>query len=1360
MKKLKVKRFALVIMASLFFAASSGQAYYSETVDGITWNYTVSDGKASIGKAAIGDNTVNVPDLTAVPKTTSGTLTIPRLLGGYPVTSIGKYAFKNCSYLTNIIIPDCVTSINIYSFSYCNGLTDITIPNSITDIGSNAFAGCDKLTSFNIPSSVKRIGDAVFLGCRSLLSITVADDNPSYKSVSGLLLTKDGETLVAVPGGLYSVIIPDSVTDIKHSAMAHCVNLTSITLSNNTKSIRSGSFSYCSMLNSLHLPSSVTEVDFGAFFYCNNLMSITVADDNPSYKSVSGILLTKDGKTLVAAPNGMDSVIIPDGVTRIGDFAISFNRNIVNMIIPKGVSDIGKECFNSCLGLKNIVFEGDAPNVAQGAFYNVNSACTVKVRLGTTGWDVDIPGTWQGINIEYIPAAILDANGGVVDKTDITTNDGLIDVEMPVPRRKGYSFTGWFTEKEGGDEIRTGMRLASNIVNLYAHWAANEYTVTLVPNGGNLDTQEIKVFYDAQYGELPIPTRSGYSFDGWVFADMMVTNDTIVNTADDHTLTAKWTPKTYSVEFNPNGGEIADGTGTGTVMFDSTYGELPEPTRMGYAFEGWLMNDEFIVSNTVVTVTENHTLTAQWSANQYVVTFNANGGEGVIPPQTNTYDIVSCLPSNTFTRIGCVFNGWATNETGNAIYGDGEAVSNLTSGANETVNLYAAWSGKILETAFGETEISSTEGEAATIRVSGGNAYEATSVKVYLTYNTAIAADLDLSKGTLRNSNAQLARQANLKFPLTLQWEAGEIGEKVITIPVKTDKTLEAEEFFTLQLADAVGMALGGERVCLVSITDPGYSELAEKIADGTATKAEVAQWDKLQNNGYYVLGLADSADGGKVTGSGYCASGKKVTLKATANKNFTFKGWKQEFGADSLAPEADEEEGLPQAVDYVATTPTLIIDRTAKPAANTKTSTTITSLNGDTAYYAFFVADPRVTTVVMSTDGNAAAGKITGTGQYTPGKKVTLKATANKGYVFMGWEVEGIVFDGNQSLASLSFNMPSNDVAITAWFVTASEDAASIAAAIGGFEFDSETTGTETNAMCGVYLEWPVAAAALSQTTVKVAGLPTGLKFTAKDIVNTKTKAVIVPANTIYGIPTTASKVNAKTGGYVPSTVRLTVTTTGKSTAVYTIALTVEPVAEWAVGTFNGGGETGQATLTVSKTGKITGKWLSEGLTWSLAANGFDSWDASEEIYTATLIGTSGKNVITNTVAFGSEVNGGVVVAYDELFAAYQNNWKYEPWKKLGKGLANAVYQYNAENASGDAGTVTLKLLANGNVTVMAKFVTGMDARTGKEIVYSASGNAVLCPQPEGGYLAFVYLPPKAGKFGGYVECVAVPEE
>ena len=164
--------------------------------------------------------------------------------------------------------------------------------------------------------------------------------------------------------------------------------------------------------------------------------------------------------------------------------------------------------------------------------------------------------------------------------------------------------------------------------------------------------------------------------------------------------------------------------------------------------------------------------------------------------------------------------------------------------------------------------------------------------------------------------------------------------------------------------------------------------------------------------------------------------------------------------------------------------------------------------------------------------------------------------------------------------------------------------------------------------------LKWSVAADALSQSVVAVSGLPSGLKFTAKDIMKKGSKTEVeIPANTIYGAPTAESKLDAKTGLRKPSVVKFTVTTAGKSKRVYSVDMTVLPLPDWAVGTFNGGGDLGQVSFTIAKTGKLSGKYLSEGLTWILASDSFDSIDESGDVYRAILIGKSGKLVMTNEV-------------------------------------------------------------------------------------------------------------------------------
>ena len=777
---------------------------------------------------------------------------------------------------------------------------------------------------------------------------------------------------------------------------------------------------------------------------------------------------------------------------------------------------------------------------------------------------------------------------------------------------------------------------------------------------------------------------------------------------------------------------------------------------------------------------------------------------------------------------------------------------------NDPITTDPAWWNTVmpatLATEISPDDVTANEGESFEFKVFGGNLTMQSSVQVQLAYNTAAAADINLKELTIDGAAVK-----NAKFPLTLTWAAGEIGEKTISIPVAADKATEADEFFTLQLADPKNMSLGDVDTTTVTIRDPGYDALKAKVDGGTATSKELSEWSKLHPGKLYVRPLAAPATGGKVSGGALVQPGKKASLKATANAGYVFAGWytnaacavgqeltgygdyrnpalvylADELDVDIFARFIPVEEdyltlgdnflpseittnaqvsiyvpvesaslpdikvsGLPSGLKFYAketvvkatkTTPTYIIPAntiygvapskpTAKPATVTVTvknagkyaitrkyslSVVAAEVGGGNAEIVFDAPAFHAISVDLSDD---FAGKVTGTGICQAGKKATVKAIANKGYVFSGW------YDGESLVsqaASYAFTMPEEDVALYAKFVTAEEDAASIALSVDalGGEISPEAFISVTN-MCGVALRWSISADALSQPTVAVSGLPSGLKFTAKDILKKGSKTEVdIPANTVYGAPTAESKLDAKTGLRKPSAVKFTVTTAGKSKVVYPVEMTILPLPDWAVGTFNGGGDSGQVSLTVAKTGKLSGKHLSEGLTWNLAADCFDSIDDSGDVYRATLVGKSGKLAITNEVGVACDAIGGY--AESELYIAFQNNWKLEPWKTVGKPLATAAQLEYEDTASvnGEAapGVITLKFASSGAATIKGSFVTGVNAKTGKDIVYSASGSAVLLPQTmpdeNGAFegLVFVYFPPKAGKLDGYVRCVTV---
>ncbi len=711
-------------------------------------------------------------------------------------------------------------------------------------------------------------------------------------------------------------------------------------------------------------------------------------------------------------------------------------------------------------------------------------------------------------------------------------------------------------------------------------------------------------------------------------------------------------------------------------------------------------------------------------------------------------------------REGWYFCGWFTESEG-GLKVTGETV------VKGDATYYAQW-GKPVAT-FAAGAVSSSESKTVKLTVYGGSLTGPSSVKVFMTYQTAAAADLDLANATINGVKVK----GGLKFPLTLSWDTADVTPYVIEIPLKGDKQVEDDETLTFQLADVVGTEMGETDVCTVTVEDPAFDELRGRIETGTATKAESNSWIKVSHDDIpYFRSLPYPADGGKATGSAYCPENKKVTLKATANKGFTFLGWTTNAARSVIAPYPDGY--------FVATTASLVIDRTAKPAKDTKTSTTISNLTESTTFYAVFEGDARVTAtpVEFTEEGGVVAsegGKVTGAGRYAPGKKVMLKATANKGFVFGGWYVVGEA-DALSQAASYSFEMGDEDIDLYARFVTSDADAGSNAATFNGAAMSSSPDGSPaitTNVWCGVYLEWPLTSEALSQTTVKVAGLPSGLKFTAKDIVDSKTKQVTVPANTIYGAPTAASKTD-KNGKPTPSKVKVTVTTAGKSSATYEIALTVDPLPEWAVGNFDGAVgalPNGTVALTVAASGKISGKILEGGKTWTLSASSFSRVERVEHVedgvvFHATVIAKSGKLLATNEIAVAAVDGIGVLTGTFELsnsqtfeLTSYQNLWKRADTKASQPVFnKNIVVEYYPLGVSGDKNnTVKFTFKKDGVVSFSGK-IGGVSVSGSAQLVLVGRDDPIA-PL----YQMTVYAPPKPTAkppFAGWCETFDVTLE
>ena len=225
------------------FAAASAVAE-TTTTNGVTWSFTVTDGKAEIYKGN---------SAAAISTGTIGTLDIPSVLDGYPVTSIGAWSFYRCSGLTNVTIPDSVTSIGKGAFQYCTSLASVDIPDSVESIGSCAFAGCSSLTAVDVPDGIECIEYGAFL--KSGLK--------SFSIPGGV--TAIGDSAFEMCTGLESVEIPDGVESIGAQAFYGCTGLASVALPDSVTSIGDFAFCNCTGLRSISVPEGVTDMGKSAF---------------------------------------------------------------------------------------------------------------------------------------------------------------------------------------------------------------------------------------------------------------------------------------------------------------------------------------------------------------------------------------------------------------------------------------------------------------------------------------------------------------------------------------------------------------------------------------------------------------------------------------------------------------------------------------------------------------------------------------------------------------------------------------------------------------------------------------------------------------------------------------------------------------------------------------------------------------------------------------------------------------------------------------------------------------------------------------------------------------------------------------
>lgn len=288
----------------------------------------------------------------------------------YIVTSIGYGAFDGMKNLSSIEIPQTVERIQDRAFRECSILESITIPEIVTEIGIGAFEGCSSLTSIYIPQNVNYIGGEAFNDCSNLATINVAKANSYYDSRDSCnaIIKTSSNTLIFGSNG---TVIPNTITQISPSAFMNCKELSSVVIPNSVTYIDGYTFKGCTSLTSVILSNATTSIGEKAFEGCSSLSSIIIPNT-----------VTQIGENAFKGCTSLTSITIPASVTSIAENAFEGCSNLASIIIDKENSKYDSR--NNCnaiietlsnkliFGCKNTIIPNTVNKIADEAFLDCN----------------------------------------------------------------------------------------------------------------------------------------------------------------------------------------------------------------------------------------------------------------------------------------------------------------------------------------------------------------------------------------------------------------------------------------------------------------------------------------------------------------------------------------------------------------------------------------------------------------------------------------------------------------------------------------------------------------------------------------------------------------------------------------------------------------------------------------------------------------------------------------------------------------------------------------------------------------------------------------------------------------------------
>jgi len=428
----------------------------------------------------------------------------------------------------------------------CYGHVDVPYP--VTSIGPSAFSGATRLTAIYLPATVVSIGDSAFSGATSLELLSFP---------TGSRLTTIGDS--AFKGADFTYItIPASVTSIGDSAYYGTQALT-VTFETGSvlETIGPAAFHGATRLASLNIPKTVKTIGTYAFYEATNLATLTFADDSK---------LTSIGGSAFYNATRLTSIAIPSSVTLIEELAFYRATNLQTLTFGtnSSLTYIGSNAFRHTTSLTSVSIPPKVTYIDFGAFSGATQLATVTFE-NSSQW------------VQIRPSAFYDA-------TSLTSVFFLGDA--PNEALWGFDDIGTAAKVFISSSARGFGSVGDYWQGLHVHIGV--YSVTYNSKNGTEISSGSFIPGDSISRPSP-PTRSGYTFAGWLSSDggTEVSFPYNPGVISDITLYAKWFPNVYTITYNYNSATSGNGVSSENFTTGATAITLPAPSRSGYTFAGW-----------------------------------------------------------------------------------------------------------------------------------------------------------------------------------------------------------------------------------------------------------------------------------------------------------------------------------------------------------------------------------------------------------------------------------------------------------------------------------------------------------------------------------------------------------------------------------------------------------------------------------------------------------------------------------------------------------------------------------------------------------------------------------------------------